>query len=56
MVAGLIISVLALGVFWLIVYDASVLAASIVVAETFVVLSLAVGHAYFSSRRADRRG
>jgi hypothetical protein len=52
---ALLASVLALGVFWLIVYDAPVLAASIVVVETLLVLTLVAGHVYLSSRRADRR-
>ena len=53
MVAALLFSLIGLGAFWLVVYDASPLAALIVVGEAAIVIALAFG---VGSRSAARVG
>jgi hypothetical protein len=51
-VAGLAISLLALGVFWLVVYDASPAVAAIVILEAVAVIGLAFGVAVRAATKA----
>jgi hypothetical protein len=50
-IAALLLSLVAIGAFWLVVYDATPVVALIVVAEASIVIALAFG---VGSRRASR--